>query len=244
MATLSARAKLMPLFAFAILAFHAAIALAWQQNDKTGIPFRNYHKVAENIFVVDRGHFVRYTGPQRDLRRETPEYEGVERNRIGTIIIAPGVKAYIETVLHPIGSEYELRDVKDGRLIHRFYYDHRPFAPLLFNGQGVIYEYAALGDLCWGSVTRKYIFKEGEISEVTQPLVFLNAKTRLLKDVRLYSTPDKNSTEVASLPAGTMVTVLTAQDARLFLLSSPLGLTGWHIDGGPEGSSLEITQCN
>lgn len=158
-------------------------------------------------------------------------------------MVAPGVRISIESVAHATGSEYEIRDARTDHLLHKFYYDHRPVAPLLFTGQGAIYEHAALGSLCWGAVTRKYLFANGLIREVLQPMVFLNAESPVLKTIKLTASPDGTGPVVATLTEGMTATVLTTKGDKQFLLKTPLGLTGWHTDD-PQNSSLEITQCD
>jgi hypothetical protein len=206
-------------------------------------PFKKYQRVAQEIYVADRSLFTRTSSSPRQLRPEDANHADVERKRLGAVTVAPGIRLNLESLAHPTGSEYELRDPKTDSLIHKFYYDHSPVAPLLFTGQGVIYEHAALGPLCWGAVTRKYVLADGAIQEIRQPMVFLNADTPVLRTIKLYSSPDGSGNLIATLTEGMTATVLTVQNEHQFLLRTPLGLTGWHIDD-PQHSGLEITQCN
>lgn len=207
-------------------------------------PFEEYARVADSIYVYDRSQFVRYTGPAVPTL-STDENNAVEgRRRLGTIAIAPGMRLMVEATTQPMSQNYELRDTKTGELVHEFSYYGAVAAPLLFTGQGTVFDYAELSPLCWGSVTRKYEFVGGKFVEVQQPFrLLVNAETELLRNVQLLSSPNEASAPVASLSKGMKATVITFEQPDRFLIKTPLGLTGWLIDKRSE-SSLSITQCN
>lgn len=207
-------------------------------------PFEKYARVVDSIHVYDRSQFVRYTGPAVPPLK-TDENDAVEdRRRLGTITIAPGVKLTIEATTQPMSRNYELRDTKTGELVHWFSYYGAVAAPLLFTGQGTMFDYAELSPLCWGSVTRKYEFVGGKFIEVQQPMHLLaNAETELLRNVQLLFSPSETSAPVASLSKGMKATVITFEQPDRFLIKTPLGLTGWLIDKRSE-SALSINQCN
>lgn len=223
-------------------AFAAEVPFA-ETLDESANPFKKYSRVAKEIYVSDRALFARHTGAPIPLRTDDTKYADVERKRIGLVTVAPGVRAYIDTVLHATGSEYEIRHSKDDKLIGTFFFDHAPVGPLLFTGQGVVYERVSLFPLCRGAVTRKYVLVGDVLQEVVQPMAFVNEETTVLSSIKLYSTPDGSGHQVATLLEGMTATVLTVQHERKFLLKTPLGLTGWYIEPGGV-VALEVTNCN
>lgn len=207
-------------------------------------PFDKYIRVSDIIYVYDRSQFVPYNGPALSPRNPDAEDGIVERRRLGTISVAAGVKLNIESVEKPMYDVYEFRDPSTGKLIHEFSYFATGVPPLLFNGQGVVYEYKIPFPLCSGHETNKYELTDGKFVAIRQPMHFVNVKTGILRDVKLFSLPDTASSQVALLQKDMTVTVLAYGDSPDYLLiKTPLGLTGWLINDR-SNSSVSITECN
>lgn len=75
------------------------------------------------------------------------------------------------------------------------------------------------------SMHKKYEWRKDRFVEIQQPFSYVGLKTTVTRDLKLYNTRDDGQI-VVSLPAGAEVTVLI-NDGNDYLLSTPLGLTGW-----------------
>ncbi len=79
----------------------------------------------------------------------------------------------------------------------------------------------------------KYLVKSEGLIEVQQPYSYVGLKSKVIKPLTLYSTPDKGSAIVAQLPKGSDVEVLLTDGKRSnnsemsFLVKTPFGLLGW-----------------
>lgn len=208
-------------------------------------PFEKYPRVVDKIHVYDRSLFSRYTGAAI-APLATDENEAIEdRRRLGSIMIAPGVRLHVEATTQPMNVNLELRDPKTSTLIHEFSFDGSDSEAVLFSGQGTVFKFARLAPLCGqAAVTRKFEYVDGKLVEVQQPMLLVNSDTEVLRSAKLYSTESASSPVVASLVKGMRVTVITYRHPDQFLIKTPLGLTGWLLNNSPEGSSLAITQCN
>lgn len=211
-------------------------------------PFDSYVRVADKIFVYDQSQFSPYTGPDVSHWEllYTDDDPFFERKRLGVISLTPTQYVYLDSIWDPMSQYYELRDTKSGRLIHKFEYYGAAFGLLLFSGRGVVYEFRQMDMLCHGNTTNKYVYENGALSEVAQPLHLLSdAESISFIDIKLLNEPKINSTQVASLLKGTKVTVLALKQSPKkdpadfwLLIKTPLGLTGW-VSGG-----LDIGTCN
>ena len=209
-------------------------------------PFERYPRIVDNIYVYDRSLFGRYVGAAI-APLDTDANHAIEgRRRLGTITIAPGDKLHIEATTDPMSAHLELRDPKTGALVHDFsFYGCTVAEPLLFTGQGTVFEFAQLVPLCGqAAVTRKFEYVGGKLVEVQQPMLLVNSETEVLRSAKLYSSESANSPVVASVVKGMRVTVVSYRHPDQFLIKTPLGLTGWLLNNNPAGSSLAITQCN
>lgn len=206
-------------------------------------PFERHLRVAEKIYVYEQSNFVAYSGPSLSTWNPNATDGVLERKRLGTIVVAASVRLNLEVVTQPQGVVYELRDLSTGSLIQEIPSFGTPAASLLFSGQGVLYSYARITPLCWGSATRKYEFSGGRFVETRQALLIVDADTELLRNVKLTSTPNVGSSVVAVLPEGSKAQVLAYEPTNRFLIRTPLGLTGW-LHGESALGSLTITRCN
>jgi hypothetical protein len=214
-------------------------------------PFDSYPQVANRIYVYDKSQYSPYNGPDithwellLPHSRDDNNHE-FDRKRLGVVTLTPTLKVYVDAIWDPMSEYYELRDTKNGKLIHQFRYKGAAWGLLLFSGQGAVYEFRQIDELCHGNTTNKYVYKNEKLTEIALSMQFLNdAESEVLGDTQLLIEPKANNSYVASLPKGTKVTVLALKyisksDPRdsWFLIKTPLGLTGW-VTGG-----LEITTC-
>jgi hypothetical protein len=220
-----------------------AEATSGQYTKSTHNPFEKYQRVTDNVYVYDHSQFSKYTGPVQALSKSDIDNGIEDKRRLGTVTIARGMKATLDIITDPMSEHYELRDEATGLLIHHFSYYATAAAPILFNGSGVIYQYALIDGLCDGPVTRKFEFAAGKLTETPQAIIWINTETELLKDVKLYSKPIKTAPVIASLNKGTKVLVITHEKPDRFLIKTPLGLVGWLINQVSD-SSVMMTQCN
>lgn len=197
-------------------------------------PFAGYHRVAPQVFVTDMSLFTRYMGP--DVTKWQPPAGGGEvesRKRLGEFALTPRLKVYIDVVQTGLPTYYELRDVKNGHLIHRFEYGEGrdEGAVLLLNGRGIVYESARPAGYCLGMVTRKFRLHRGKLDEVKQPYTyFATSGTTTLENLTLYQAASTSAAHVATLTRGTPVTMLqrrTIKGSYWYLIKTPRGLTGW-----------------
>lgn len=207
-------------------------------------PFDGYPNVADQIFAYDRALFTPYVGAPLVPFTLNPTDGVHERIRLGTAVVAPGVKLDIEVVSEPMSQNYEFFDSKSRRLVHKFTYFYSRVAPLLISGQGFVFDYTPVQPLCGGRATRKHKFVNGRFVEVQQALLLLNdAQTEIVADVQLRASASLSSSPVASLPSGSTATVLAHESPNRYLLKTPLGLTGWIVDDG-NPAKLSILHCN
>lgn len=215
-------------------------------------PFDSYVRVTDKLFVYDKSQFVPYSGPDvshwelKIPHAPDESNHDMDRKRLGIVSLTPTLRVYVDVLWDPMSEYFELRDVKDGKLIYAFQYYGAAYGLLLFSGQGAVYEFRQPEMMCHGSTTNKYLFAKGKLNEVSQPMHYLNdGETTLIVDGQLFSEPKLSSTQVANLPKGTKVTVLSFNHSprkdpndSWYLIRTPLGLTGWVPSG------LEITTCN
>lgn len=211
-----------------------------QSSAQAPSPFAVYHRVAQQVFVTSTALFSRYTGQDVTKWRPPEGDEDVDsRKRLGVFALTPALKVYIDVVQTGLPSYYELRNVKNGRLIHRFEYGEGrdEGAVLLLNGRGIVYEYARPEDNCFGMVTKKFRLRHGSLMEVKQPYAYLAAsETTTLENITLYQATSTSAVHVATLPLGTPVTILERRSVKgndWYLIKTPLGLTGWVPDTLP-----------
>lgn len=215
-------------------------------------PFAPYHRVAQQVFVTEPSLFTRYSGPDVTHWRPPEGAEDVEsRKRLGVFALTPALKVYIDVVQTGLPTYYDLRDMSNGRLIHRFEYGEGrdEGAVLLLNGRGIVYEYAMPEDNCFGMVTRKFRLRHGKLVEVKQPYVYLaRSETTTLENITLYQAAATSAPPVATLTRGTAVTILERRALKgkdWYLIKTPLGLTGWVPDTlpGSEQATLKGLFC-
>jgi hypothetical protein len=210
-------------------------------------PFDTYEQIEPNIFVYDKSQFSPYIGP--DVSKLELLDPDEDRRRIGVFVFSPTEKVYVDHVWDPMTEYLEIRSVKNGKLIGKFgfYGGAGSDSGLLFSGQGAVYEYGKVGLLCQGKTTSKFVITGGKLKEVPQPYMYIaHAGAALVDDGKLFYKPNTTSSQVASLPKGTLVTVLEFVSVKnrdssvdtWFLILTPLGLTGW-MKG-----NLDATSCN
>lgn len=218
--------------------FSTLPALAWaQESVQTKTPFDSYVRVAEKFFVYEQSLISPYTGPDVThwnllIPHEIQESHDSEmvfydRKRLGVVALTPALRVYVDIIGDPMTEYYEFRDIKDGKLIHKFSYYGGLNGGLMVNGQGVIYQYNTPKEMCFGNETTKFVIKKGKFVEVPQPVAYWeNTETTTTEDVTLFFEQRETSPHVATLTKGTTVSVL-AHNGLWFLIKTPLGLTGW-----------------
>lgn len=77
----------------------------------------------------------------------------------------------------------------------------------------------------WFNEKRKYILKDGQISECKQPYNYVGIKSKTLEDLKIYSEMELKN-EIASLPTGHSVEILLEKDNK-YLICTEFGLIGW-----------------
>lgn len=224
-----------------VLAMFPTITCA-QDRPEYQTPFDSYVRVANKVFVYDQSLFSPYTGPDvshwERIFTEEPDDSVYNRNRLGIVSLTPTQRAYVDVMFDPMTEHYEFRDIKSGKLIHRFSYYGGFSGAMLVNGQGALYVHSSPESLCTtGKETRKYTLNNGALIEMQQPLVYwVNVNSTTSADTTLFLAPKTTSSPVAILKKGTMVNVLTKEKGWL-LIKTPLGLTGW-VPGERETTTL------
>jgi len=221
-------------------------------------PFSEYPFVAPQIFAYERELFTPYKGLSV-ARQNVSEFE--ERSRIGIVVIAPKISAYVDRIEHTVHGPgfFEITDLKTGAQLGKFDLGFvSDSAELLFTGQGNVYLHHVPTSVCFGSATRKFVLTGKRLVETQQAIAYLNADAEVFGDIKLFSTPDTSASVVASLQNGAQVTVLgiapdsvtlnpnRGQSLPTLLIKTPLGLTGWYVPSrsGGERVGVTITQCN
>lgn len=197
-------------------------------------PFDSYIRVSDKFFVYNQSLISPYTGPDVShwellLPHGLDDNEhDMDRKRLGIVSLTPTLQVYLDVLWDPMTEYYEFRDIKVGKLIHRFSYYGGLNGALLVNGQGAVYQYTTPGNMCFGRETKKFILKNEKLVEVQQPFAYWeSSETTTLENVTLYFSPSETSSQVALLTKGTVVKVLTSNKDSWYLIKTPLGLTGW-----------------
>ena len=203
-----------------------------QEGIQTKTPFDSYFRVTDNLFVYDQSLLSPYNGPDVShwelLYRDTDS--SYDRKRLGIISLTPTQRVYVDNIWDPMSEYFEFRDVNSGKLIQKFEYRGGLNGALLVNGQGAIYQYSTPANMCFGKETKKFIYKNGKLAEVPQPFAYWeDSETTTLENITLYFSPNEKSSQVAALPKGTAVQVLTSNKDGWYLVKTPLGLTGWVV---------------
>jgi len=215
-----------------------------QNGTEYDTPFDSYSRATFYTFVYEPSQYSHYKGP--DVSRWNLPYEDsfpeLDRTRWGIYSISKTQRVYVDEVWGPIAAHIQLIDIKNNEIIHEFIYKHQIDGAILFNGDGIVYQYSRPEEFCAGGQTKKFVLKNNKLEEVPQPFTYLeNTETKLLSDVTLYFATSTASNKVATLKKGTAVRVLSVENRAWYLIKSPLGLTGW-IDNGAH--NVSITQCN
>ncbi|MGM9481596.1 hypothetical protein ACS5PN_10430 [Roseateles sp. NT4] len=169
--------------------------------------------------------------------------------RIATVQVAPQLRIRLEAQEEPsFPSWVRLVDAKTGAPLKDIAVYGLDEAVWYFPGNGNIYLRQREISLCGPRILRKFEVKGQAIQEVTQPIHFIGAESKVALDaITIYASPEKGAV-VAVAPKGSTVFVIGALPAKTFpdhvplLVRTSLGLTGWHFQG--EGGQLEIHQCN
>lgn len=200
-------------------------------------PFDQYIRINNKIFAYDKNLFTPYSGPDvshwklevsHPANNSDEQIHEYDRKRLGIFALTPSLQVYLDEYNDPISKYYELRETKNGNLIHVFKYQGGADGALLFNGAGSVYQYASPEYGCFGKETKKFILEGSKLVEVRQPMSYWEeSNTTTIVDVILFLEPTAKSSQVASLPKNTHVKVLTENTNGWLLIKTPLGLTGW-----------------
>jgi hypothetical protein len=105
-----------------------------------------------------------------------------------------------------------------------------PGTAVAIPGNGFVY--AATRTNSYFTKRRKYAVSPGGLRELPQPFYSVALKTRALKPITMYASPDEDAV-VAQLPAGHALEVVLTDDKQdkqsrtCFLVKTPMGLLGW-----------------
>lgn len=208
----------------------------------------NFIPATPEIYVLDLAQFERYNGP--DVSKIGAAERGLDiakfdRHRLGAVQLAPNLRVYVDKLTLPDTVEYEFINTLTGEAIK----GAGPIGgrygatALRFTGDGVVY--ATEKFACHQGGTFKYVLRGKELAMAPQPLIYMDMKTSVEGDVKLFQNADGGN-EVGRLQNGAEVTVIgRAPDNRIALLvKAPIGLTGWIIEGEMSGGRLLIDACN
>jgi len=234
-------------FSFGFCAF-VAVANAQALSDR---PFSEKHMAAPHVHVETPSQFQPWSGGSVAAGNYDSRY--FERTRIGTVILAPGVRAHLDAIRDTVNfpSYFELVEPRSGAVLGTFAVFELSDAEWYFAGNGAVYLNQRHLGLCGPRYTRKFsIAARQTLVEVIQPLIYVGAETEVRESTPLFESPLSKSV-VATVPAKSKVIVVGVQssgasehDAAL-LIKTPFGLTGWHRRKGAAGEgNLEIYQCN
>lgn len=216
------------------------------------MPFSNYAKLLDKEGILVYGNKESFFTPYTGDKLPPEAIEGTERIRFGILQLTPSLKVYLDYIQNPMGGSYEFINVENNKPIGELLDDFRNIEALYINGAGNIYIYTIPSGLCWGRATYKYEVNADKLVEVPQPLYYVNAESLItVPQVDLLLEPKNNAPKVASLTNQTKVNVIGVVQnisgdsmENWFLVSSPLGLTGWAKSYHDGESFFDIIQCN
>lgn len=210
-------------------------------------PFEGKVLAAPHIYVESLAQFVKWSGepvPPGDF-----DPEDFKRTRLGTVTFGAGLKVhidFIENLVH-FPSYYELVDTSTGGALGRYDVFDREDGDWYFSGNGAAY--LNRDDLSLCGVTRRATTKIAQqgrrLIEVTQPLMYIGAEAEAGTSVRLHESPTSSAAVVATLLPKTKFLVLGLLHSKskpyetVFLVKTPLGLTGWFVPD-PDATRSEV----
>lgn len=222
----------------------------WAAQGMPERPFFDKPVALEHIHIDSPSQFRRWASGDVPLGNYHKDFYA--RTRLGSVLVAPGVLAYIDAVWNKIDSPsfFELIDTTSGLLLTKVAVTQLPDAEWYFPGNGVFFLNQTHLGLCGPRHTQKFSLRGKAAPEMPQPLTYIGAETETIENTPLYESPSGGRV-VTVLAAGTRVTVLgvlpgaTEPREAPLLVKDPMSLTGWHHRTGIAGDgSLAIDQCN
>lgn len=203
---------------------------------------------SSEISVMELSQFERYSGP--DVSKIGVPVRGLDianfdRHRLGSVQLASNLRVFVDKLTLPGHVEYEFIDTVSGDAIRGVSAIGGRYgaSDLRFTGGGIVYVTQKFA--CRQGGTFKFVLRDRELVMTPQPLVSVDMKTAVEGDVKLFQKPDGGEV-IATLQNGTDVNVIgrDPDNTLALLVKTPIGLTGWIVEGDKSGGKLLMDACD